>query len=133
MYSWIVHFLLPLIFRFIIVITRETEQLEKLGVVIGTALAFDDCQEEAVKLLLFSIPPCEEEFLAKIRLLRKHAKEPYNFLKRLHAAALLDGMLITDCSITTHIIRIKAWRRTLHPSSRKRGTREGPYDIQDVE
>ncbi len=47
MYSWIVHFLLPLIFRFIIVITRETEQLEKLGVVIGTALVFDDCQEEA--------------------------------------------------------------------------------------
>jgi hypothetical protein len=33
MYSWIVHSL-TLIFRFIIVITRETEQLEKLGVVL---------------------------------------------------------------------------------------------------
>jgi hypothetical protein len=45
-FLWIVHSL-PLIFRFIIVITRETEHLEKLGVVIGTALVFDDCQEEA--------------------------------------------------------------------------------------
>ena len=45
-FLWIVHSL-PLIFRFIIVITWETEHLEKLGVVIGTALVFDDCQEEA--------------------------------------------------------------------------------------
>ena len=75
--------------------------------------------------IVFSIPPCEEEFLAKIRLLHKHADEPYKFLKKLHATALLDGMSITDCRITTHIIRIKAWQRTLPPSSRKRGTREG--------